>query len=200
MIQYNKIMQKVTLSPETEERIRSELLSAKTAPKHVIRPVWKRLGALAACLALAVCCTLLLPHLTRNPIESPYVQQPNQVVTYNTIAELAESLSFPLAVPTLMPEGYQFECAVNQFGMAKIIYTDGTHQLHYFMLEGEEPPSEYPEYDIKAEADGIRFFSSTDGCFIAKWSDKTYSYSIHSDVPMAQKAFTEMAHSLHSAS
>jgi hypothetical protein len=196
MIQYNKIMQKVTLSPEAEERIRSELLSAKIAPKLAICPVWKRLGALAACLALAVCCTLLLPHLTQNPIESPPVQHPNQVVTYNTIAELAESLSFPLAIPTFLPEGYQLEAAVNQFGMAKLIYSNETKQLSYFMLEGENPSSGHLEYDTVTETNNIQFYGNDEGYFIAEWSDDTYNYSIHSGVPLTQEIFTKMAQSL----
>ena len=57
---------------------------------------------------------------------------------YATTDELAAALSFPLALPQTLPDGYAFDSASDQFGMAVVVYADAEgHTLKYCMGKGE---------------------------------------------------------------
>lgn len=136
----------------------------------------------------------LLPRLHQT--ENPVVEKPSYVVEYDTLEELTASLTFPLQIPSVVPEGYTRSNYVNQFGMAQVIWTCGEKQLKYYMLDGpmNDTGSSYP---LHKTVDGIRLSGSEEGWLVAEWSDETCSYALVSlGTVLPEEDFLNAAHSL----
>ena len=124
MNKYNLLMEHVNPSPDLEQRLHDAL------DKPPVRkpPAWRRYGAAAACLVLIIGGTAVI-QMNRTPAnpdgegkEPPVAATAPQ--EYATTDELAAALSFPLALPQTLPDGYTFDSASDQFGMAVVVYAD----------------------------------------------------------------------------
>lgn len=192
MIKYRQIMEHIYITPEMETRILSNL-----SKKQIIssKTRWLKYGTIAACIALAVCCFTIMPHvLEKKP--NYEVQAPNNMQEFKTVDELANSLSFPLSIPTVLPNGYSFNLAVNQFGMAQVIYTNGTSQFKYYMQQGTDNSANSAGYSETKKVSSIELYGNGDGYLVAAWTDGTYSYSLYSDTPMNETEFVNVANSV----
>ena len=192
MNKYNEIMETIALSPESERRILNNVLAGKESSFR--RDSFRRLqrfvrlgGTLAACLALAVAGGMLWGRSAALPDVSdpPIVAMPT-IEEYATVEELEDSLSFPLTLPAALPEGYAFDLAVNQFGMAQIRYVNGDATLRYFMAEGSDAlNSSIFAKEITLESGATLL--GDDGYTCAQWQDETYSYSFVSSDGLTQE-------------
>ena len=186
-IRYNQLMERLVLSQEAAERI---LAAAQSQAAGTSRPASRRapsrrvLGIAAACLALMVCCSLLLPRLHQT--ENPVVEKPSYVVEYDTLEELTASLTFPLQIPSVVPEGYT--------------WTSGEKQLKYYMLDGPMNDTG-SSYSLHKTVDGVRLSGNEEGWLVAEWSDETYSYALVSlGTALPEEDFLNAAHSLETVS
>ena len=200
-IRYNQLMERLVLSQEAAERI---LAATQSQAAGTSRPASRRapsrrvLGIAAACLALMVCCSLLLPRLHQT--ENPVVEKPSYVVEYDTLEELTASLTFPLQIPSVVPEGYTCANYVNQFGMAQVIWTCGEKQLKYYMLDGPMNDTG-SSYSLHKTVDGVHLSGNEEGWLVAEWSDETYSYALVSlGTALPEEDFLNAAHSLETVS
>ena len=109
MNKYNLLMEHVNPSPDLEQRLHDAL------DKPPVRkpPAWRRYGAAAACLVLIIGGTAVM-QMNRTPAnpdgegkEPPVAATAPQ--EYATTDELAAALSFPLALPQTLPDGYTFD-------------------------------------------------------------------------------------------
>lgn len=184
MIQYNRLMEHMTLTPEAETRIlaaaRAEsgqpTPAQKTAPVKKRSPAWKRMGVLAACFALMVCCLTTLPHILPQE-EQGGVTINNEMEEYATLEGLAEGLPFSLEVPTALPEGYAPSSYVKQFGMAQVIWSNGVNQLKFYMRD-QPIPDVAGGYAAHETVEGVDLYGSEAGWLRADWTDGTYHYSL----------------------
>lgn len=184
MIRYNRMMDKLHVTAQMQQ----DLLDA--APRYAVkkrRQAWKIAGSAAACLAVVLCLTTFLQNQNAVPPvieggEPPALGQ-SGVVDYTSIEALADSLDFALSVPETLPEGYAFDSAANQFGMAVVIYTDGAHQIKYYMSQDNAAVSGFyetaPETSISDK--NAVLFGEKDAYTAVQWQDKQYSYFMTSD-------------------
>lgn len=195
MNKYNKIMEHIQLTPADETRILSNLLVGQHTNKVVKRIQWGRLGALAACIILVFSSITALSNLMK-PNQELGVTGPSSVVEYSTVDELADSLPFELKTPTQIPNGYQFRSAINQFGMAQIVYTNGENQLKYYMLEGTEDSTDYSGYSETKAVGSIMLYGYGSDYLKADWIDGTFTYTLLSDIPLTETELVDMAKSV----
>lgn len=195
MSKYNKIMEQIRLTPADEIRILSNLFEGQHTKKVVKRKQWRRLGALAACIVLVICSITVMSNLMRQNQEFG-VTGPSNVVEYSTVEELANSLPFQLKTPTKILKGYQLESAINQFGMAQVVYTNGENQLKYYMQEGAEDYTDYSGYSETKEVDAIVLYGNGSDYLMAAWTDGKFTYSLLSDIPLTEIELVDMVNSV----
>ncbi len=150
---------------------------------------------MVACVVLSL-GILVLPKLTKGTKEQ--VQIPNPIVETDDIKTLKESVSFPLKVPTVVPEGYEvIDTSVIGGTIAQITYSNGTNNITYRMAEGTDDISgEYNTYEklreITVDGQNVLLKGNNDGYQVATWTDGTYTYSITSDSPLREKQIVQM--------
>ena len=197
-------MEKICVTPEMLSRLQAAARkqSAKSRKMRWRKPV----GALAACLVLVIGGTALMNSNMVFPWEKDLSQPPEVSVggvqDYSTIEQLAESLSFPLSLPSNLPDGYAFESAANQFGMAVVVYSNGTTQIKYCMGMGEDAlvGSNHTDEGYRIAANRAILYDGTDSGYTStEWQDTTYSYCIISDVPITEDMWADIITSVEPA-
>ena len=156
MNKYNLLMEHVNPSPDLEQRLHDAL------DKPPVRkpPAWRRYGAAAACLVLIIGGTAVT-QMNRTPAnpdgegKEPPVAAAAPQDYAATDALAAAALSFPLALPQTLPDGYAFDSASDQFGMAVVVYADAEgHTLKYCMGKGEDALDRYEPHRFRRETRG----------------------------------------------
>ena len=102
---------------------------------------------------------------------------------YAATDELAAALPFPLALPQSLPDGYAFDSASNQFGMAVVVYADTQgHTLKYCMGQGEDALTSmnHTVSGEKLEGTDALLYAET-GYTAVEWKDSKYSYCFIAD-------------------
>lgn len=191
MNKYNRLMEHVNPSPDLEQRLHDAL------DKPPVRKpsAWRRYGAAAACLVLIIGGTAVLqinrshPNTDGSTITKPGNEPANDGVTavapqdYDTTDALAAALSFPLALPQTLPDGYAFDSASDQFGMAVMVYADAQgHTLKYCMGQGEDALTgmNHTVSGEKLEGTDALLYAET-GYTSTEWKDSQYSYCFIAD-------------------
>lgn len=175
---YKKAFAPLTVPDDMMDRIMAQ--AEKPCPKR--RKLHPAL-ALAACLALLVCGTVAL-RAVQQPGKEEFVQGVNPIQASEDTAQLAESLPFPLSVPTQLPEGYATEHASSIMGtLAQVIYTDGTDRITYRMAQGSDDISgdyhQWPEaVQETCKAGTVTLKGDGGSIYLALWTDEAYSYSL----------------------
>lgn len=196
MMKYNQIMEKIHVTPEMLSRLQNEI--ATRLDRQVRARRYKLAGIVAACLALVISGTTIVYHSgiawgQKEP--KPPIVSVGGVQEYASIAQLAESLSFPLSVPTVLPDGYVFASAANQFGMAVVIYSNGDQQIKYCMgmedaaLIGNNHTDDGYQMDSNR---AILYDDTNRGYTVAEWQDGAYSYCVISDVPLEEEVWSDI--------
>ena len=183
MNKYNRLMEHVNPSPDLEQRLHDAL------DKPPVRKpsAWRRYGAVAACLVLIIGGTAVM-QMNRTPAnpdgeggEPPVTATAPQ--EYTTTDELAAAMPFPLALPEILPDGYAFDSAADQFGTAVVLYADAEgHTLKYCMGEGESA-LEGMNHTVSGEKlEGTDALIYADlGYTSVEWKDGKYSYCFIAD-------------------
>lgn len=196
MIKYNQIMEKIHVTPELLSCLQNEIA---TCLDHQVRARrYKMAGIAAACLVLSISGTTIVYHSgiawgQKEP--EPPIVAVGGVQEYTSIKQLAESLSFPLSVPAVLPDGYTFASAANQFGMAVVIYSNGEQQIKYCM--GMENAAlignNHTDSGYQMDSNHAILYDDTNrGYTIAEWQDDAYSYCVISDVPLEEKLWSDI--------
>ena len=183
MNKYNRLMEHVNPSPDLEQRLHDAL------DKPPVRKpsAWRRYGAAAACLVLIIGGTAVLQmnRTSANPDgegkEPPVIAVAPQ--DYASTDALAAALSFPLALPQSLPDGYAFDSASNQSGMAVVVYADTQgHTLKYCMGQGEDALTgvNHTVSGETLEGTDALLYAETDYTSV-EWKDSKYSYCFIAD-------------------
>lgn len=183
---YRRLMDAVVVTPELEERVLEAV--ARRAERRPVIPAARR-RILTACAAAACCVVLVVaqpfyggPAVTATPPAA--VQGGYGSVEYDSPQALAEALSWPLAIPTALPEGYSLLLAQSLPGeLAELRWSDGADTLRYRMAPGSEDISgDYTQYsEISTRVVGTRSVQCRgEGGMIytAVWTADGYSCSL----------------------
>ena len=183
MNKYNRLMEHVNPSPDLEQRLHNALDKPPVRKPSARR----RYGAAAACLVLIIGGTAVM-QLNRTPA-NPDGEGKEPPVTatapqdYDTTDALAAALSFPLALPQTLPDGYAFDSASDQFGTAVVVYADAEgHTLKYCMGKGEDALTgmNHTVSGEKLESTDALLYAET-GYTAVEWKDSKYSYCFIAD-------------------
>lgn len=183
---YKKAFEPLSVPEDMLERI----MARSEAPAQPIPFPRKRrtasILALAACLTLVVCGSLAFQPWAPQPQPTEQVKLVNPIQTAEGVTALAETLPFPLAVPTQLPEGYAFEHASSILGtLAQVIYLNGEEKLTYRMSEGAGDISgDFNQYPETATVDGVTLKGDGGLVSLALWEDGGYTYSLSSTAPL----------------
>ena len=183
MNKYNRLMEHINPSPDLEQRLHDAL------DKPPVRKpsAWRKYGAAAACLVLIIGGTAVM-QMNRAPAnpDGDGKEPPVTAVApqkYAATDELAAALSFPLALPQTLPDGYVFDSASNQFGMAVVVYADTQgHTLKYSMGQGEDALTgmNHTVSGEKLEGTDALLYAETSYTSV-EWKDASYSYCFIAD-------------------
>lgn len=183
MNKYNRLMEHVNPSPDMEQRLHAAL---DQSPVRKPNPWRCSIPFAAAGCLLAIIFSIATikpayaqttPDHTKPPVTATAPQD------YDTTDALAAALSFPLALPQSLPDGYAFDSASNQFGMAVVVYADTQgHTLKYCMGQGEDALTgmNHTVSGEKLEGTDALLYAET-GYTSAEWRDSQYSYCFIAD-------------------
>lgn len=183
---YKKAFDPLSVPEDMLERI----MARSEAPAQPIPFPHKRrtasILAVAACLTLVVWGSLAFQPWDPRPQPTEQVKLVNPIQTAEGVTALAETLPFPLAVPTQLPEGYAFEHASSILGtLAQVIYLNGEEKLTYRMSEGTGDISgDFNQYPETATVDGVTLKGDGGLVSLALWEDGGHTYSLASTAPL----------------
>lgn len=196
MNKYRSEMEKITVTPEMEERILKNL-SNKTAYETEIKKQsylkWIRpVSVIAACFVIVIGVMFTFPSLKNSIFGNPQSQTPqegqilipNPIVETDGVEELKKSVSFDLLVPGILPEGYKIEStSVISGKLAQIIYSNGSSSITFRAAKGDEDISgDYTSYEEShtAEIGGamVTLKGSKSLVSLAVWTKDDCSYSL----------------------
>jgi hypothetical protein len=159
---YSSTMEKITVTPQMEERILRNLSSKKepvTETKKQPYLKWIRpVGAIAACFAIAIGVTIIYPSFMKHNGGNKQIQisqlpgnsggtvaqsggqqviHPNPIANIKGVDELKKAVPFELFVPEKLPTGYKIDkTSVISGKLAQIIYSDGGNKITYRTAKG----------------------------------------------------------------
>lgn len=203
MNRYNKMMDKINVTPEMHERIMNNIqeVDFETEPKKVIfLKGYKKYISIAACLMVCIAGTLLIPNLMKVEQEPPLQVVPD-IVEYTSTRELSSSVGFEVKDVKNIPfEVEEIKYISYWKELAEIVYSGDENTLTFRMSEGSDDNSgDYNEYEeVKSYSvdDYTVILKGSNGLYnLAIWSDGSFSYSLELDVALSE---TDLGHIIQS--
>ena len=204
MNRYNKMMDKINVTPEMHERIMNNIqeVDFETEPKKVIfLKGYKKYISIAACLMVCIAGTLLIPNLKKVEQEPPLQVVPD-IVEYTSTRELSSSVGFevkdvkniPFEVEEIKHTSYWKE-------LAEIIYSGSENTLIFRMSEGSADISgDYSAYEeVKSYSvdDYTVTLKGSNGAYnLAIWNDGAFSYSLELNAGISETDLGDMIQSI----
>lgn len=130
------------------------------------------------------------------------VQIPNPFVSYESLADVKEVLSFDPVVPSALPAGFeQSEITSTDSDFLQIVYTDSRdNKIVYRMAKGSEDISgDYNTYKNNKEVkigDLTVTMRGNDNVSSAVWVDGGFAFSVSSDIEMEEAGVISMIESM----
>lgn len=204
MNRYNKVMDKITVTPEMHRRIMGHIQETDFEVKNQkvsLFENYKRYIALAACLVLCVGTTLVLPRILRVEQEPPVLVIPG-ITKYNSIDELASMMEFEIKEIKNIPfDVEQIEYIGYRKELAESIYSGSSNSLSFRMAKGNDNISgDYNKYaQIKNVSIGAYHVTlkGNNGLYnLAIWEADGFSYSVRLDVAIAEVGWINIIKSI----
>lgn len=205
MNKYRSAMDKITVTPQMEERILRNVSSNKELNVEIRKqPYLKYIGpagTIAACFVIVLGLIIFqsgglqrqrpgAPGASGNSggtIVQPGEQQvliPNPIVNNKGIEELKKAVPFELFVPEKLPTGYKIDnTSVISGKLAQIIYSDGSNKITFRTAKGAEDISgdytSYQESNVeKVGYSEVTLKGSNSLISLATWIKDDCSYSL----------------------
>lgn len=199
---YRQILDAVSVTPEMEQRVLAGLRNALDRKGSGTYRWQPRLAV--ACAALVICAAAVLPLWleSRPPVETPPVQVTWGAQQFDSIADLADSLSYPLLLPAQVPEGYQLDgIRCLQGHLAEVSWQGDEGTLIYRMAPGNEDVSgDFTAYGWEDTLNAGTYTVTCKGedgqVFLAVWNDGTYSFSLHASAGLTAEQVMTVIESL----
>lgn len=191
-MKYEQIMDRIEVTPKMRQRVlrNVEVKQAKQKKRQLTR----RLFALAACLAIAVCCWFVWKPKQADPLEQGMMAAA-QIDTVDSLEALTEKTGIPMDELTGVPFTVERTEYVSYWdNLAEIQYFGGTDSLCYRKSPGTEDNS--GDYNVYAQEETLEIsgnavtLKGNDGVYsLAIWTDGSYAYSISVTNPLSRDAF-----------
>lgn len=202
MNRYNKMMDKINVTPEMHERIMNNIqeVDFETEPKKVF--FWqgyKKYIAIAACFMVCITGTLLIPNLMKVEQE-PLLQVVPDIVEYTSTRELSSSVGFEVKDVKNIPFDVEEIKYISYWKeLAEIIYSGQDNTLIFRMAVGSTDisgdHSAYEEVKSYSVDDYTVTIKGRQGLYnLAVWSDGTFSYALELNVGILETDLFGMIH------
>ena len=191
-MKYEQIMDRIEVTPEMRQRVLRNV-EAKQA-KQKKRQLTRRLFALAACLAIVVCCWYVWKPKQADPPEQGMMAVA-QIDTVDSLEALTEKTGIPMDELTGLPFPVERMEYVSYWDeLAEIQYFGGNDSLRYRKSTGTEDNS--GDYSVYAQEETLEISGNAvtlkgdNGAYsLAIWTDGNYAYSISVTNPLSRDAF-----------
>lgn len=184
---YDELMEKIEVTPEMRQRVLEHIAQEDITPvsSKVARfPAIGKYISIAACFALLLAGTAVLPRLLdRGGPEPPVLTAPN-IVEAGSVEELSELVGFEVTTEFSLPfevEKTAYRSYWNE--MAEIEYSGGECSATYRQSQGSEDNS--GDYNLYKDTTGITVkgrnvtLKGNDGIYVlAVWTNGAYSCSM----------------------
>lgn len=205
MSKYEELMDKITVTPEMEERILKNIREKDLRKEKKVIPFRKikKYASIAACVAVllvsAVSVTLWYQNGTENGQDE---QNPGVEAAYGRVTEqesreaLEQAVGFEVQELTELPYEVAEVSYISYWDqMAEITYTgtDGTIVFRKAVREkeGEDISGDFNEYEheeqVMADETEITCRGNGEKEYVAVWQDGTYSYAILAEDGIARE-------------
>lgn len=193
-MKYEEIMDRIEVTPEMRQRVLSSVEAALAKKK---RQPLRRLFALAACLAVALCCWFAWkPKQVQDP-EQGMLAVP-QIDTMDSLQTLIQKTGIPLKDLIGIPFAVEHREYTSYWEeLAEIQYVGKTDTLCYRKSKGTEDNSGdcnvYPQEKTLNIAENTVTLKGEENLYtLAAWTDGSYAYSISVTTPISQETFTAL--------
>lgn len=203
MNRYNKIMDKINVTPDMHERIMNNIqeIDFKTESKKMyFFQGYKKYISIAACLIVCIAGTLIIPNLMKIE-QGPPLQIVPDIVEYTSKSELSSSVGFEVKDVKNIPfdvEEIKYISYWKEF--AEVIYSGNENTLVFRMAPGSKDISgDYNEYDevkIYSIDTCTVTIKGSDGLYnLAIWNDGEFSYTLQLNTALSE---TDLGHIIQS--
>ena len=184
---YDEVMEHVKLSDAARARIQDKI-SQQESKSHGFQ--WRQWAAMAACLVVVIAGVLVWNNQNKpSPGQDPILTAPMAPVECEDLAELEESIGFPVEdAAKAVPEAEQITYINYANEIAEINLTRGEQTISFRKSKGDEDNSgDYNVYDNtdEVELNGITYtMKGNDGTItLVIWQKDGFSYSLNFEPP-----------------
>lgn len=207
---YNRIMERVEVTPEMKERLMANLAKqplSKLAHSRSRTRRWlsesRRFLYVAACLLiLAGGAFVAYDSLVQDGVGKPPVETVNGNEEFASLGELSAHIGFEVKEITELPFAPTETLYISIAGdMAEIRYAAGEQTLDLRMSRGSGDNSgDYSSYpniaEIQVSGHSVTMKGDADGYKLALWEEGGFTYSIRSSDNISQKQMSDIVHSV----
>ena len=193
-MKYEEIMDRIEVTPEMRQRVLSGVEAAWAKKKS---QSLRRLFALAACLAVVLCCWFAWkPKQVQDP-EQGMLAVP-QIDTMDSLQTLIQKTGIPMKDLIGIPFAVEHREYTSYWEeLAEIQYVGKTDTLCYRKSNGTEDNSGdynvYPQEKTLNIAENTVTLKGEENLYtLAAWTDGSYAYSISVTAPISQETFTAL--------
>lgn len=198
---YREIMDQVEVTEEMRERILDGVEKKRGAQKAGRRRYIRSGLSLAACLALVLLGTAVVPQLFDGGTEETPQEQTtvaNGMEDVDSASALSEKVGFEVQDLTGLPFAAEHITYTSLWGeTAQIIYEGENQTVTYRKAPGEEDISgDYNVYDTVTEKTAgkisVTLKGDGDGYVLALWTADGYSYALSLEKPVTEEELLEI--------
>lgn len=187
---YRELMEQVNLTPETRQRILTNVQQADLSPQaeKVVpfprrRQTWRRWASLAACLVVVVAVLVAVPLLREQPDTAPPVQVLPPFRQVDSLDALSEAVGFPVTEVSKLPfDPVSTTYTAYDEGLAEITYTGSggqtaTYRQSLGTADNSGDDTLYEDTQVVPE-NNATLKGQDQSYTLALWTDGTYTYSL----------------------
>lgn len=186
MNRYDKVMNKITITPQMQQRIMNNIqeVDFESQPKKVyFLKTYKKYFSIAACVLVCIVGTLLVSE--RIKLEQEPIQQAiPDIVDYSSRNELSSAVGFEVIEVQNIPFDVEETEYISYWKkLAEIVYSGSENTLTFRMSVGNEDISgNYNEYEeVKSypvDSWIVTIKGNSELYNLAIWSDGEFSYAL----------------------
>lgn len=184
-------MNQIKVTPQMRRRVLDAI--AADQKRRRTRLLYRRVAALAACLAVAAgAWTFASRRLPAAPPEE-MVSSAYGIIEYASVEELSRALGFTVKTPVELPFVPEETTYAAWFGdLAEITFSGAGRELTVRMAAGTDDPSgDYNVYqqttDVPLAGGNATLKGENDRVSLAVWTDGAYAYSISAEPAITQE-------------
>lgn len=199
MNRYNKVMEKVKVTPQMRERIVKNIQETEfdiSPRKSFSFQDYKGYFSIAACLVVCMLGIMLVPNKLKVEQDPPLLTAPN-IVEYTSRAELSSAVGFDVKEVREVPFEIEHVEYVAFDQMAQITYVGKSDSLSFRMAESRDDISgDYNVYeDVKVytlDDRNITIKGNDSLYYLAVWEDDKFSYALQLENAISEEELMDI--------